>query len=451
MLPHKNYPTGLYMTKAFKIDKGNDSLHSIGGIYLIGQALEHSKLNEMFQSTRRSGLHFQDVDILKSQIGILSQGREKFTDISQFRGNQVFIESLKLKAVPSEERLRQRLDEMPQSHDSLLEEANTQLLKTCKFGTINISGMTLTPVDMDVSPLDNTNSNKELVGRTYKGSDGFAPMFAYIGTEGFMLSNELRPGRQHAQKGMPEFLDKTSAMLKKLKLKYPALIRLDAAHDAEINFDHLPKEHYFIVKRNLRKECPEQWLALARRTGRQIESRDGKNVYIGEVHHKFPGNNEERNVVPISYKVTERLTDTDGNQLLIPEYEIATYWTNLPLEAQDVIALYQDHGTSEQFHSELKSDMNVERLPSGKFKTNQTYLHCAMLAFNLLRIIGQLLIENKHLAPVKIKGMRRRLRTVIRDLIFLACKHVRHSYRNTLKFGRTCPWFEVYKRISISI
>ena len=451
MLPHKNYPTGLYMIKAFKIDKGNDSLHSIGGIFLIGQALEHSKFNEIFQSTRRSGLQFQDVDILKSQIGILSQGREKFTDISQFRGNQVFLKSLKLKAVPSEERLRQRLDEMPQSHNTLLEEANIQLLKTCKFGTINISGMTLTPVDMDVSPLDNTNSNKELVGRTYKGDDGFAPMFAYIGTEGFMLSNELRPGTQHAQKGMPEFLDKTSAMLKKLKLKYPALIRLDAAHDAEINFDHLPKEHYFIIKRNLRKECPEQWLALARRTGRQIESRDGKNVYIGEIHHKFPGNNEERTVVPISYKVTERLTDSDGNQLLIPEYEIATYWTNLPLEAQDVIDLYQEHGTSEQFHSELKSDMNVERLPSGKFKTNQVYLHCAMLAFNLLRTIGQLLIDNKHLAPIRIKGLRRRLRTVIRDLILLACKHVRHANKDILKFGRNCPWFEVYKRISLSI
>ncbi|MCM8541162.1 MAG: IS1380 family transposase [Lentisphaeraceae bacterium] len=439
------------MIKAFKIDKGNDSLHSIGGIFLIGQALEHSKFNEIFQSTRRSGLQFQDVDILKSQIGILSQGREKFTDISQFRGNQVFLKSLKLKAVPSEERLRQRLDEMPQSHNTLLEEANIQLLKTCKFGTINISGMTLTPVDMDVSPLDNTNSNKELVGRTYKGDDGFAPMFAYIGTEGFMLSNELRPGTQHAQKGMPEFLDKTSAMLKKLKLKYPALIRLDAAHDAEINFDHLPKEHYFIIKRNLRKECPEQWLALARRTGRQIESRDGKNVYIGEIHHKFPGNNEERTVVPISYKVTERLTDSDGNQLLIPEYEIATYWTNLPLEAQDVIDLYQEHGTSEQFHSELKSDMNVERLPSGKFKTNQVYLHCAMLAFNLLRTIGQLLIDNKHLAPIRIKGLRRRLRTVIRDLILLACKHVRHANKDILKFGRNCPWFEVYKRISLSI
>jgi hypothetical protein len=42
MLPHKNYPTGLYIIKAFKIDKGNDSLHSIGGILLIGQVLRFS-------------------------------------------------------------------------------------------------------------------------------------------------------------------------------------------------------------------------------------------------------------------------------------------------------------------------------------------------------------------------------------------------------------------------
>lgn len=439
------------MTKAFQIEKGNDSLHSMGGIYLVGQALEYSKLDEIFAGTRRSGLHFQDVDILKSQIGLLSQSREKFTDISQFRGNHVFMRSLNLQAVPSEERLRQRLDEMPQSHHVLLEKANTQLLKSRQFGTISISDMTFTPVDMDVSVLNNSNSNKESVGRTYKGHDGFAPMFAYIGTEGFMLANELRPGKQHAQKGMPEFLDKTSCMLTSLKLKHPAVIRLDAAHDAEVNFDHLPEEHYFIVKRNLRNESAEQWLAFVRRTGRQIESRDGKNVYIGEAHHKFPGNNEDRSVVPISYKVTERLTDVDGNQLLIPEYEVSTYWTNLPLQAEDIIALYEDHGTSEQFHSELKSDMNVERLPSGKFKTNQTYLHCAMLAFNVLRIIGQLLITHKHLAPVKIKGQRRRLRTVIRDLILVACKYVSHSNKHILKFGRSSPWFNVYKAISLSI
>ncbi len=37
------------------------------------------------------------------------------------------------------------------------------------------------------------------------------------------------------------------------------------------------------------------------------------------------------------------------------------------------------HGASEQFHSELKSDIGIEQLPSGRM---------APIAFNCLRLIG---------------------------------------------------------------
>ena len=47
-------------------------------------------------------------------------------------------------------------------------------------------------VDIDVTPMDNSNSNKEGVSRTYKGFDGYAPMMAYIGTEGYAINFELR-------------------------------------------------------------------------------------------------------------------------------------------------------------------------------------------------------------------------------------------------------------------
>ncbi len=51
--------------------------------------------------------------------------------------------------------------------------------------------------------------------------------------------------------------------------------------------------------------------------------------------------------------------------------------------------LYRDHGTGEQFHSELKSDLDIEQLPSGKLCVNRIVLLCGMLAFNLLRALGQ--------------------------------------------------------------
>ena len=54
-----------------------------------------------------------------------------------------------------------------------------------------------------------------------------------------------------------------------------------------------------------------------------------------------------------------------------------------------MIALYYDHDRHEQFHSEFKFDMDLERLPSGKFDTNYLMRQLAAVAMNLLRLIGQ--------------------------------------------------------------
>lgn len=93
--------------------------------------------------------------------------------------------------------------------------------------------------------------------------------------------------------------------------------------------------------------------------------------------------------VSVAFEVVERLTDHDGNRLLIPQIEVNTYWTNLPFAAEEIALFYHDHGISEQFHSELKTDLGVEQLPSGKFCVNHIAMLCAMIAFNTLRVIGQ--------------------------------------------------------------
>ena len=54
-----------------------------------------------------------------------------------------------------------------------------------------------------------------------------------------------------------------------------------------------------------------------------------------------------------------------------------------------MIRLYHEHGESEQYHSEIKTDMDVERFPSGKFDTNELVLELTVLAYNILRVIGQ--------------------------------------------------------------
>ena len=57
-------------------------------------------------------------------------------------------------------------------------------------------------------------------------------------------------------------------------------------------------------------------------------------------------------------------------------------------DPSELISLYHDHSTSEQYHSEIKSGMELERLLSYNFSSNSLILHLGMLAYNMLRIIG---------------------------------------------------------------
>ena len=109
---------------------------------------------------------------------------------------------------------------------------------------------------MDVTPFDNSKTKKEGVSRTYKGFDGYAPMMAYIGAEGYLMNTELRPGKQHCQNHTPDFLRQTIALCKSLT-DAQLLFRLDSGNDAAENMGILLREGcWFLIKRNLRKESP---------------------------------------------------------------------------------------------------------------------------------------------------------------------------------------------------
>jgi hypothetical protein len=388
---------------------------------------------------------------LKSAAGLLVLGRSDFADIELFREDQLFRDALGLHRVPSEETLRQRLDGISTKNDkqTLLDDTVVELLSKVEcFGREETEQGSYIPLDIDVSVQDNSGSQKEGVSWTYHNLDGYAPIFAYLGTEGYMLANELRNGSQHSAKGAVEFVERCLDMSDNLGIDPETLlVRVDSGHDDQKFISALLKRNVkFLIKRNLRREPLEQYLAMARRLGQKQHTRDGKNVYRCILSHIKPNGLEDEPLFVI-LEVTERLTDHDGQPLLVPELEVSTWWTNLGEYEADCIKLYHNHATSEQFHSELKSDMGVERLPSGKFATNALILNLATLAYNCLRILGQRALRMKELLPRTFNVARRRLRSVMQDLIHIACKIVSHGNRKHLKFGRNCPWFKVFKEL----
>jgi hypothetical protein len=140
------------------------------------------------------------------------------------------------------------------------------------------------------------------------------------------------------------------------------------------------------IKVNLRREPKETWLWIAETTGIACEQREGKIEYMGVM--EFPEKGFDCNLRQV-FHVIHRTIDREGQVLLFPDIEVNVYWTTLRYAPSRVIELYRDHGTSEQFHSEIKTYLDLEQLPAGKFATNDLVLYAGLFAYNLLRIIGQ--------------------------------------------------------------
>ena len=121
--------------------------------------------------------------------------------------------------------------------------------------------------------------------------------------------------------------------------------------------------------------------------------------------------------------------------------------TSLPqaITCAQIIELYAEHGTHEQFHSEFKSDMGLQRLPSGKFDTNYLICQLAAVAMNLLRLIGLNTLHGKD-APVRHQAQRRRIKTVMQEMVYKAGRMIHHAGRWVLGLGANDTGYAVFER-----
>jgi hypothetical protein len=435
----------------FQIRQGDEHLSSHSGLGLIGALLSKTCINERVdQIPIVNKPPISNGDTVRAMIGLCCLGKPDFDAIEPMREQPFFAKALGLGECPSSPTLRQRFDMVYGQFDKIIKEESAELIKvaspvitpikTAKHGD-------LIPLDIDVSPFDNSKTKKEGVSWTYKNVDGYAPIFSYLGREGYLVNCELREGKQHCQSGTPSYLEE-SIHYARLITQEPILVRLDSGNDSKDNIRIFNEKGIsFIIKRNLRKESLEGWLQLAKEKGTSQQMRKGKTRWYGETNVNVEGIDEP---VRIVYEVVERTITAKGQMLVVPEIEVDTYWTDLLDSVECIIDLYHDHGTSEQFHSELKSDMDLERLPSGKFATNSLVLLTGMMAYNLLRICGQESLQEvagEDRPAYRKKVNRRRVRTVMQDLIYLACRIVKHSRRLILSFGKYSVWANVWHRL----
>ena len=434
-----------------------DIFTSHSGLALIGQALGRTNLaRDLARIPRRHGI--AHADCVVSYVGLLATGKSDFDAIENRREDTFFRAALGLGCVPSSPSLRQRFDEHAAAMLPIVDAAAIEFLGRIGAEPTPIivregAGLVprkarYTPLDIDVTPFDNSRTKKEGVSWTYKGFDGYAPIAAYLGEEGWCLGLELRPGSQHSQAEIGQFLERVLPRAKRLS-RHPLLARFDAGNDAAETRAILDDADCdFVLKWNPRRQDLVGWLKRAETQAHWTSPRDGKRVGIFSetIDEEFRGKARSfRRVV----RLTVRDIDRDGHRLLVPDITLEGWWTSLPealVDEAQVIGLYRAHGTSEQFHSEFKTDLDIERLPSGKFATNDLVLACAVLTYNILRWIGLVGLTGKD-SVVRHAARRRRLKTVMQELMSLAARMVESGRRLGLKFSAHCPAFSSFEAL----
>ena len=301
-------------------------------------------------------------------------------------------------------------------------------------------------LDVDTFAMDNSGTAKQGVGRTYAGVDGYCPLAVYLGSHGFCLELALRPGVQHSAKETDFNLERVLPMAQRLSagsVKAPILARFDSGFDSaalmaaidKCNQSGLPQVD-FLIKWNPRTTDTS---ALAERldsdaSTQWAQPREGKRLTVWEELVPVAGvTRPVRRVLRLS----ERTVDAKGQILIVPEFELDGWTTSLAADqfsSADIMALYADHGTHEQFHSEFKTDLDLTRLPSGKFDTNYLVCQLAAVAMNILRLIGQRGLLGPD-APVRHAAKRRRLKTVIQELIYRAGRLISTGRKLILGLG----------------
>jgi len=441
----------------FIIKKLPYDLSTHAGLALVGKYLRRINVPALVDPLFpvRSGI--SNSSCIKSYLALLCQGKSDFDAVEAFRGDAFFQRAMGVEVVPSSPTLRQRMDSHASAWFELAARINEALLslrikgRAVDFGALGNGYM---PLDIDTFAMDNSNSDKEHVGRTYAGVDGYCPLAGYLGTAGFCLELALRPGTQHSAMESQYNLERMLPMAARLVMG-PLLVRADSGFCSTALMQAIEqqarsqgREIAFIIKWNPRSTDVE---SLAQQKVADVGTpwvvlREGKRECVWQDLLDLPGVGSADNPARRIYRLSERTIDKHGQPLLLPEYILEGWTTTLParFNASDIIALYASHATHEQFHAEFKSDMNLERLPSGKFDTNHLICQLAAVAMNLLRLIGQHTLHGKD-APLRHGAQRRRIKTIMQEIIYKAARMIHHAKRWVLGLGANDRAYSVWQ------
>lgn len=221
------------------------------------------------------------------------------------------------------------------------------------------------------------------------------PLMAFVADVKMVANFWLRSGDAHTANNFKGFLEDT---LQKLEGKTIGLVRLDSGfYDKEV-FDYLEKParpiNYIVAARFY---SPIQQMLASQKNWLKVD----KGIEIAECEYQSPLWKSPRRMIMVRQLVSTR-PQAAGKTLklfkdeqIYNQYRYSCYITNLTLPPAEVWRLYRLRGDAENRIKELKYDFGLDSFNLKSFFGTEAALTFAMIAFNLMALFRQFLLNTK--------------------------------------------------------
>ena len=329
-------------------------------------------------------------------VTLLLLGYRRLQDMRYYQDDPMVRRLLGIERLPDVAPVSRTLAGLDASSITQLRRLNRQRV----LEQLRVFGLARVKLDFDGSVLSTGRFAESMavgLNRKKKGQRSYYPLFCTVVQTGQVLDVWHRPGNVHDSNGTQAFIP---AYVQEIKAILPRCIieaRLDSAFfsDEIVGLLHTEGVAFNIsVPFERFTELELKGLVNGRKRWRHLSER----CDFFETHWKPKRWNENYRFVFIRTCNRRQYKEPDQLGLFIPYeygYDSKVIITNKRLSARKVMSFHNGRGAQEGIFAELKSQTQMDYIPTRHQASNQAYLLSAMLAHNLSREMQMMAYEQQ--------------------------------------------------------
>lgn len=393
----------------FKVCFREEQLTSHAGVVLVHELARHLGIDqivddELHVKQRERG--YSESQAIGGLVYNLLVGGECLSDLEVLRGDCGTQELLAQEAVLAPRTAREFLQKFDLGDIRDLQRVNLRVQQRVRAQQ---TSPTCT-IDLDSSIYEQASTRKQGSNKAYNGQIGYHPLFAFWAEEGELLFSHLRRGSAHTCRNVVWFLRET---FKRVPTQAAVTLRADSGFYSKEVVQWCEAHHLrFSITADQTAPLLAVIEALPDHAWTNLPD-DYPLSEVAEVRYQ-----PSRWAKGYRYVVKRQLREKKNGDLYWQYHVFVT--NDGPTPAPELEVWHLRHADMENRIKEHKSDLGLEKLPTGRFHANWAYLLIGQLAFNLFAWFKKLVLPASY--------HRATLKTIRHHVLHLAGKIV-HSAR----------------------